>query len=367
MSRTQSPPTSGLSPGSYGRNQLNQIQPGEVLASRFKVRRILGSGAFGTVVEVVDQKDRTFKAVKIIRAEKRYIEEAKIEADILTKLKDLDHSPSARFVLMKETLEFEGTYCIVFERLGCSLYSLLTKNQHKGKVQLGLPIRSIEAIAEQILETLDFFHSIAGLVHTDIKPENILLTRDALVFDRLSQVYVPEIVDIKFIDFGGATFADQEHSALISTRPYRAPEVILALGWGPAADLWSVGCLLVELYTGQMLFPAENDFVLLEMFAKVRGRIPRGMIRASPRGVDLYDERLRFKWPSAKKQAEGLKILEAQPVLEELISDDDIAFRNLVYELLEYDPGHRITARAALCHPFFKDGQSRSRSHSDLN
>lgn len=131
MSRVQTPTSSLCSVDSVSGPHY-QVQPGDILAARFKVRRILGYGAFGKVVECIDLKDRSFKAVKIIRAERHYIEEAKIEARILTRLKEFDRAPTARFVQIIETFEFENTYCIVSERLGRSLYSLLRKNQYKG-------------------------------------------------------------------------------------------------------------------------------------------------------------------------------------------------------------------------------------------
>ena len=52
------------------------------------------------------------------------------------------------------------------------------------------------------------------------------------------------------IDFGSATFEEQYHSSVVSTRHYRAPEVILGLGWSYPCDMWSVGCIMVELLTG---------------------------------------------------------------------------------------------------------------------
>ena len=63
---------------------------------------------------------------------------------------------------------------------------------------------------------------------------------------------MPENSDIKVIDFGSATFDDQYHSSIVSTRHYRAPEVILGLGWTFPCDIWSVGCILVELATGDL-------------------------------------------------------------------------------------------------------------------
>lgn len=63
-------------------------------------------------------------------------------------------------------------------------------------------------------------------------------------------VRVPRSSDLKVIDFGSATFEDQYHSRVVSTRHYRAPEVILELGWTFPADIWSCGCILMELATG---------------------------------------------------------------------------------------------------------------------
>ncbi len=63
---------------------------------------------------------------------------------------------------------------------------------------------------------------------------------------------IPVSGDIKLIDFGSATFESDYHSSIVSTRHYRAPEVILGLGWSFPCDIWSVGCILVELLTGKL-------------------------------------------------------------------------------------------------------------------
>ena len=69
----------------------------------------------------------------------------------------------------------------------------------------------------------------------------------------------PATSDIKVIDFGSATFSDQYHSTIVSTRHYRAPEVILGLGWSFEADIWSIGCILVELVTGRPVFIVSSS------------------------------------------------------------------------------------------------------------
>lgn len=60
--------------------------------------------------------------------------------------------------------------------------------------------------------------------------------------------------DTRLIDFGSTTFDDEHHSTIVSTRHYRAPEVILQLGWSHPCDVWSIGCIIFELYTGFTLF-----------------------------------------------------------------------------------------------------------------
>ena len=63
---------------------------------------------------------------------------------------------------------------------------------------------------------------------------------------------------IKVIDFGSATFDWEHHSTIVSTRHYRAPEVILELGWSQPCDIWSIGCILFELYLGFTLFQVNS-------------------------------------------------------------------------------------------------------------
>ena len=77
-----------------------------------------------------------------------------------------------------------------------------------------------------------------------------LLINEHAVMCRKSAAQQPATSQIKVIDFGSATFSDQYHSTVVSTRHYRAPEVILGLGWSFEADIWSIGCILVELVTG---------------------------------------------------------------------------------------------------------------------
>lgn len=85
--------------------------------------------------------------------------------------------------------------------------------------------------------------------------------------------------EIRLIDFGSATFDDEYHSSVVSTRHYRAPEIILNLGWSFACDIWSIGCILVEFYTGDALFQTHDNLEHLAMMESVcASKIDRGLV-----------------------------------------------------------------------------------------
>jgi dual-specificity kinase len=85
---------------------------------------------------------------------------------------------------------------------------------------------------------------------------------------------VLEDTNIRLIDFGSATFEQDYHSAVVSTRHYRAPEIILGMGWSYPCDVWSIGCILVEFFTGDALFHTHDNLEHLAMMEAVLGTLP---------------------------------------------------------------------------------------------
>jgi dual-specificity kinase len=90
------------------------------------------------------------------------------------------------------------------------------------------------------------------------------------------------------IDFGSTTYDQLDQSYVVSTRHYRAPEVILGLGWSYPCDIWSVGCILVELCTGEALFQTHENLEHLAMMERVFGPLPYHMLRRAEY-VHVYD------------------------------------------------------------------------------
>lgn len=116
-----------------------------------------------------------------------------------------------------------------------NLYELIKSHNFSG-----LESNFVKHIANQLLNCINFLQK-NNIIHCDLKPENILL-KDW------------NKTDIKVIDFGSSCFDNEKLYAYIQSRYYRAPEVILGLGYNPQIDMWSYGCVLTEISTGMNLF-----------------------------------------------------------------------------------------------------------------
>lgn len=227
---------------------------GNILAGRYTIQQELGIGTFGKVFRCRDSKHKDDVAVKVVRSIKRYVESAQIEADVLNKVYDQQKRDRKDYcVKMYSQFSLNEHYCMVFETLGMSVYDLIKDNQYAG-----LPLRHVREIARQLLCAMDFLESM-NLIHTDLKLENILFqdshrmqSHTFVSRDRSTKrIVVPENLKIKIIDFGGATFDNEHKSTIINTRQYRGPEVTLEAGWSFPSDIWSVGCIIAEIYAGR--------------------------------------------------------------------------------------------------------------------
>jgi len=290
-------------------------------------------------------------AIKIVRSVKRYHQSALIEADILNDVNNRGGKGNSHFVVMLRQFEFDGHCCLVFEKLGRSLYDFLKKNDYKP-----FPLYCVKDFARQLLEALEFIHSF-DLIHTDLKPENILLTSNKEKTYKGQQL--PASTSIKLIDFGGATYDNEKKSTIINTRQYRAPEVILGLGWSSPSDLWSAGCIISELYLGELLFATHDNSEHLALIEKIIGRFPRDMlIRSKEFGSTVFDT---FGFHTMDLPSESKAHVRSRLSLDSIVSESDkeSGLVGLLKSLLMVDPAVRATAGNALKAPFL-DTSSRS-------
>ncbi|KAG6898216.1 hypothetical protein C0992_003328 [Termitomyces sp. T32_za158] len=338
------------------------IVPDDLLYRRYRTVRLLGQGTFGKVVEAIDTHTHIRVAIKIIRAIPKYRDASKIEVRVLQKLKERDPNNRNKCIHLLDWFDHRNHICLVSELLGMCVYDFLKENEFSP-----FPRHHIQDFARQLLGSVAFLHDL-HLIHTDLKPENILL-----VCNDYRTVSVPsssgkrnsipktkrilESTDIRLIDFGSATFESEYHSTVVSTRHYRAPEIILGLGWSYPCDAYSLGCILVEFYTGIALFQTHDNLEHLAMMEMVMGKIPERFARAGARSKpEFFKEGAKLDWPKAKASRQSKKDVRATRPLTDVIPPTDIInrqFLNLVQRLLCFDPAQRITVRDALSHPYF--------------
>ncbi|KAL2321744.1 hypothetical protein Fmac_026123 [Flemingia macrophylla] len=289
---------------------------GENLTTRYKIHSKMGEGTFGQVLECWDRERKEMVAIKIVRGIKKYREAAMIEIEVLQQLGKHD----------------------------------------KGGNRFLIVLSSEFAVMHDL-----------RMIHTDLKPENILLVSPEYVkvpdyksSSRSPNSYfkrVPKSSAIKVIDFGSTTYEREDQNYIVSTRHYRAPEVILGLGWSFPCDTWSVGCILVELCTGEALFQTHENLEHLAMMERVLGPLPQHMLKRVDRHAERYVRRGRLDWPEGATTRDSIKAVMKLPRLQNLImqhvdhSAGDLI--HLLQGLLRYDPSERITAKEALRHSFF--------------
>ncbi|KAI4336238.1 hypothetical protein L6164_014787 [Bauhinia variegata] len=333
---------------------------GENLTSRYKIHSKMGEGTFGQVLECWDRERKEMVAIKIVRGIKKYREAAMIEIEMLQQLGKHDKGGN-RCVQIRNWFDYRNHICIVFEKLGPSLYDFLRKNSYRS-----FPIDLVREIGRQLLECVAFMHDL-HMIHTDLKPENILLVSPEYVkvpdyksSSRSPSSYfkrVPKSSAIKVIDFGSTTYERDDQNYIVSTRHYRAPEVILGLGWSYPCDIWSIGCILVELCTGEALFQTHENLEHLAMMERVLGPLPQHMLKKVDRHAEKYVRKGRLDWPEGATSRDSIKAVMKLHRLPNLIMQHvDHSAGDLIHVLqglLKYDPCERLTAREALRHSFF--------------
>ncbi|KAF9615477.1 hypothetical protein IFM89_023735 [Coptis chinensis] len=213
-----------------------------------------------------------------------------------------------------------------------------------------------------IMHDLHFVHaslSPAHVLFASYYKENISAFKRSGVF-----AHYKSPAAVKLIDFASSFYEYTDIPCIKSRRPYRAPEVILGLRLSCACDVWSVGCILVELCLGKQLFRTAEDLDHLAMMECVFGKLPQYMLQKAASNAERCIKKKRCiknsELECSGSTLEGsIETVEKLPKLNELVpgnfKDEKGNFIGLLEGLLKYDPSVRLTARQALGHPFFSD------------
>ncbi|CAK4031231.1 Dual specificity kinase pom1 [Lecanosticta acicola] len=319
--------------GNYGyddeRGDYN-IVLGDHLAYRYEVVDVLGKGSFGQVVRCVDHRDGGVVAIKIIRNKKRFHQQALVEVGILGRLRDWDPDGAHATLSITSSFYFRSHLCIVTPCLSINLYELIRAHNFVG---FNLPL--IRRFSRQLLSCLVLLQN-KRIIHCDLKPENILLCE-------------ARKADVRVIDFGSSCKEEEKVYTYIQSRFYRSPEVILGSSYGLGIDMWSLGCILAELWTGYPLFPGENEQEQLACIMEIFGPPDRHLVERCTRKKLFFDS---VGKPRVTVSSKGRRRRPSSKTLSQALKTDDEAFLDFITRCLRWDSDRRMKPHEAINHPF---------------
>lgn len=389
----------------YGDN--GEIFYNEVLNKKYITIKKIGYGAYSSVWLCMDYLTNKFYAIKIQNSED--YKDGILERNILNKLKLYNNKYTSNLIeSFIEVIDKEKYICLVFELCACNLYSLIKKKYNFGlndikKItkQLFLSLYDLHELEyyhtdikpenillngigddiQNILNNYTNYNSVYKTLKEKIfekknfnlknknhlkkfnkkYKEDLLRQTNKIFIDKLiinnssseeddnsfniSDKFLKDNLNIKLTDYG--TVHDIEHGYYntISTRYYRAPEVILGLVHNEKVDIWSIGCVVLELLTNEIFFNPKKDkeyirdFYHLLDIQKYCGKLPEYMINKSP------DKRLFFSKKNKFKMEIDYSSLKDYLIKKDLYSDELLEFLN---HTLNIDYKKRLSAHDCL-------------------
>uniref|UniRef100_A0A8C3B5Y7 non-specific serine/threonine protein kinase n=1 Tax=Cairina moschata TaxID=8855 RepID=A0A8C3B5Y7_CAIMO len=243
----------------------------------YRVLGAVGGGSFGTVYKARRRHSAQVVAMKFIPKVGRSRQELRSLRREMEVMRGLRHP---NIVRMLDSFETEQEVVVVTEYAEGELFQILEDDG-------SLPEEQVQAIAAQLVSALYYLHS-HRILHRDMKPQNILLGKDGV---------------IKLCDFGFARAMSIHTMVLTSikgTPLYMSPELVEEKPYDHTADLWSVGCILYELFVGTPPFYTSSIFQLVSLIVKDPVKWPEAIspvFKSFLQGLLMKDPRQRLSWP----------------------------------------------------------------------
>lgn len=332
---------------------------------RYVVTAYQGSGVFSTVLRATDTKatsdEQRDVAIKVIRSNDTMRKAGANELALLQQLSKDDPHQRKHIVQLRSTFVHHTHLCLVFEPLYMDLRRLIKKF---GSV--GLSLDAVRSYSKQMFIALRHLKK-HQIIHADVKPDNILCSTN--------------LNTIKLCDLGSACkVVEAEVTPYLASRFYRAPEVILGVQPTPAIDVWSMGCVLYELYTGHILFPGATNNQMLQYMIDLRGPFsPKGLRRGrySDKHFDLQTSTflqqkqdpvshqmmlIPYKNDKPRRDLHHLIRQHSAPAASTATAHQQEDYQRQIRQLadflsncLELDPSKRWNADQLMKHPFIAE------------
>jgi len=322
---------------------------GVLVAGRYRITGFLGSAAFSKAVKAIDtMNDSAEVCLKIIKNEKDFFDQSLDEIKVLSLVNWSLNVEENKLLKLYDFFYFKEHLILVTELLRENMYEFgkFVRNPDNNQPPF-FTVGILQKIAHQLLTGIQAVHSL-GLIHCDLKPENVL-------FKSFTDC------DIRIIDFGSSCFMSDRLSSYVQSRCYRAPEVILGcMPYSNKIDMWSIGCILAEIWTGTVLFQNDSSQSLLARVIGIIGKIPNHMIEKGKNVdkffIDRKNQELFVEIDSAtavpsKGRLVQLLVPKKTNLFQRMRIQDEM-FLDFLAQLLQIDPDLRMSAADALMHPW---------------
>lgn len=310
-------------------NMYYSVQIGDTsftILNRYQSLHRIGSGAQGMVCAAFDSVTKQKVAIKKLSRPFQNVTHSKRAFRELKLMKITNHKNIIGllnvFTPDKSLDDFQDLY-LVMDLMDASLCQV---------VQMDLDHERLSYLLYQMFCGIKHLHS-AGIIHRDLKPSNIVVKSDC---------------SLKILDFGLARTAGCAFTMTpyVVTRYYRAPEIILGMGYSENVDVWSIGCIFGEMIRGSVMFPGTDHIDQWNKVIELLGTPPQSFF-------DRLQPSVRMYCSNCPKQ-KGYSIEELFP--EELFPSGNkqnvLQARDLLSKMLVIDPAKRITITQALNHPY---------------
>ncbi|KAF7666201.1 hypothetical protein LDENG_00117300 [Lucifuga dentata] len=302
-----------------------KILPGN--SCQYRKLESIGSGSFGAVFRCTRGNTPETVAVKMIYDDEA--DTARTEAKIMKKLRILE-SDKYNIVRFIEHFEHKEHNYLVYEMLDQNLCDFIAD---RGGLPLNL--QSIQVVTEQMLVALKALSRL-GIIHTDIKPDNIMLVNHEM-----------KPFKVKLIDFGNACQVSKTKTGMdIQAIGYRAPEISLGFPLTEAIDMWSLGCVMAYLFLGNHLYPTDCQYSMMKRTVIMQGFPDAQLLNDGEYTKDF------FSWISSWFTClDDMK--KFRPLQMDIQKDKELeAFLSLLKRILHLNPKKRLTPSEALRHRF---------------
>uniref|UniRef100_A0A8C4IQ38 non-specific serine/threonine protein kinase n=1 Tax=Dicentrarchus labrax TaxID=13489 RepID=A0A8C4IQ38_DICLA len=383
-------------PADYGIGGYYHVEIGEIFVDRYQVVKKLGWGHFSTVWLCWDIVKRRFVALKVVKSAQTFTETALDEIKLLKCVRDMDPKDPKRERVVHLIDDFRITaatgehVCMVLEVLGHQLLRWIIKSNYTG-----LPLPCVKSIIRQVLQGLDYLHTKCKIIHTDIKPENILLRVDEVYIQKLAantklwqlpvssaftsssgnrpqsnilwsvsdsdvllDLLKPQNADkifIKIADLGNACWVNKHFTEDIQTCQYRSVEVLIGADYDTPADIWSTACMAFELATGDYLFDPQAGATFsreedhIAHIIELLGTLPSQFALSGRNAKQYFNHKGQLRHISKLKPWSLFEILLDK---YEWPRDEAGQFSSFLLTMLELLPEQRATAAQCLKHPW---------------